>query len=312
MRFAAGLDGGGSKTALCCMDAGGSVVWRDSFGQLNINGMDRLAVGETLAGVAACIAELQNRGACCAGMTIATAGVSNPDCHSVIEAGLRAAGYQGPFNLRGDHEAALRGAVGEVGLVLIAGTGSICFGRNAQGQTARAGGWGYLLDDEGGGYALGRDILKAVLRALDGRANPTAMAAAVYRQFSAKEPEDLIRVAYDPILGKASIAGLAPLLQEAVDKGDAAAAGIAENAALQLSALCAAVVDKLRLGQTILALSGGVLTGVIALREALETRLRAEFPLLRVIAPQHDAAWGAADLSRETYLVNSPDTNISL
>ena len=306
MRFTAGLDGGGSKTALCCMDSRGSVICRDSFGQLNINGMDRLAIGKTLADVAVRIAEMQSRGGTCAGMTIATAGISNPDCRSIIETGLRAAGYLGLFDLRGDHEAALRGAVGKVGLVLIAGTGSICFGRNTQGQTDRAGGWGYLLDDEGGGYALGRDILRAVLRARDGRAAPTALAEAVYRHFSAKEPEDLIRVAYDPVLGKGSIAGLAPLLQDAADKGDAGAKNIISHAALQLACLCAAVIDKLQLDQSVLALSGGVLSGIRALTEALETRLGEKYPLLRVIPPLHDAAWGAADLSRETY----PESNL--
>lgn len=306
-RFVAGLDGGGSKTALCCMDAVGNIICRDHFGQLNINGMDRPAIHKTLADAAGCIAELQSSGSACAGMTIATAGISNPECRGIIETGLRKAGYPGPFDLKGDHEAALRGAVGRVGLVLIAGTGSICFGRSAQGQTARCGGWGYLLDDEGGGYALGRDILKAVLRAADGRAKPTALTPAVYRQISAERPEDLIRAAYDPIQGKQNIAGLAPLLQEAIDGGDAAAIAIAEHAAVELAAMCAAVVDKLQLSDSVLALSGGVLSNISALREALEIRLHKKYPLLRVISPLHDAAWGAADLAREAYLENSPE-----
>ena len=308
-RFAAGLDGGGSKTALCCIDGGGNIICRDSFGQMNINGMDRPAVNKTLADAAGRIAEMQSSGAACAGMTIATAGISNPECHSIIETGLRAAGYRGSFDLRGDHEAALHGAVGRVGLVLIAGTGSICFGRDEGGRTARAGGWGYLLDDEGGGYALGRDILKAVLRAADGRAKPTALTGAVYRQFSVQMPEDLIRVAYDPALGKANIAGLAPLLQEAADDGDAAAKGIADHAAAELAALCAAVVDKLQLSQSVLAFSGSILTNIMALREDLEIRIKQKYPLLRVISPLHDAAWGAADLARETYLEDSPEAN---
>ncbi len=306
-RFVVGLDGGGSKTALCCMDGGGSVICRDSFGQLNINGMDRPAIFQTLADAAGRVADLQSIGAACAGMTIATAGISNPECGGIIETGLRKAGYTGPFDLRGDHEAALRGAVGKAGLVLIAGTGSICFGRDAQGQTARCGGWGYLLDDEGGGFALGRDILKAVLRAADGRANETALTAMVYRHLSAKGPEDLIRAAYDPALGKANIAGLAPLLQEAAEGGDAAAMAVADHAASELTALCAAVVDKLRLSESVLALSGGVLGNIGALRQALEIRLRQKYPHLRVISPLHDAAWGAADLARETYLENSPE-----
>lgn len=300
--LAAGLDGGGSKTALCVMDGARQVRCRDSFGQLNVNGMDREAVFRTLAEAAGRLAQLAREGCPVAGLTIATAGISNPECLAIVSAGLKAGGYAGPIELRGDHEAALQGAVGGAGAVLIAGTGSICYGRAADGRSGRAGGWGYLLDDEGGGYALGRDILRAVLRAGDGRGPATALTEAVYGRLGAQEPSDLIRYAYDAVNGKANIAALAPLLQPAAAQGDRAAVHIVSAAAKELADVCAAVIDRLCLQEGELALMGGVLQNVAPLRSALKTALRARYPALRVIAPRQDAAWGAADLARQRFL----------
>ena len=303
-RFVAGLDGGGSKTALCCMDAQGCVLLEETFGPLNINGMDTRAIDQTLAEITDSISKVGGGLPSCAGMTIAAAGTSNSDCRGILSAGLLAAGYQGYFDLRGDHEAALQGAVGSVGAVLIAGTGSICFGRSAAGETARAGGWGYLLDDEGGGYAIGRDILKAVLRASDKRAGETALTAAVYERLHASRPEDLIQAAYSKESGKANIAGLAKLLQPAFLLGDAAAIRIMSRAAEELLMLCEAVIEELALSSQRLSLMGGVLDHIPALADLVRMKLNEKYPLLRVIAPLHNAAWGAADLARENYLNN--------
>ncbi len=300
-RFVAGLDGGGSKTALCCMDARGGVLLEGAFGPLNVHGTDPAAIARTLRDIVLALSSMDGGLPSCAGITVAAAGASNPVSGELIGAGLREAGYRGPFGQRGDHEAALRGAVGATGAVLIAGTGSICFGRNEAGETARSGGWGYLLDDEGGGYAIGRDILRAVLRAADGRAVETALTAAVYGRLRGARPEDLVRAAYAPS-GKAAVAGLAPLLEPACLAGDAAAKRILRRAAGELALLCGAVIGRLRLDGALLALTGGVLLNNAALAKAVRLELKKKHPLLRVTAPLRDAAWGAADLARETWL----------
>ncbi len=298
----AGLDGGGTSTGLCCMDAQGAVISTGAYGPLNVNGTDQEVLRSTLRDAVAHLARVEEQGDTLVGMTIATAGISNPRCRDILQEGLRAAGYAGPLDLRGDQEAALRGAVGPVGAVLIAGTGSICHGRNAAGHTARAGGWGYLLDDAGSGYALGRDILRAVLRAQDGREAPTVLSDMVKAHLGVNSPGELVGKAYDTENGKATIASLAPLLEQAWDQGDPAAQRITAHAAEELAQLCTAVLNRLSLQAGTLALAGGVLLHTPALQQAVKQILRQSFPELQVISPRRDAAWGAADLAREHYL----------
>ncbi len=300
--FAAGLDGGGSKTALCCMDGAGNILDEGSFGPLNINAMDLQAIGQTLKDVAARLKALEQEGRALKGITIATAGISNSQCRDILQTGLTDAGCDSPFDLKGDQEAALRGAVGKVGAVLIAGTGAICYGQNQKGAQARAGGWGYLLDDEGGGYSLGRDILRAVLRMEDGRGQPTRLKDLVYAQPGVQAAGGIIPYAYDPVEGKAHIACLSRLLPPALQMGDQAALAIARRAAEELFAQARAVITKLGLDTQQLALAGSVLTLVAPIREDVAARLKAAFLQLSIIKPKKDAAWGAADMARETFL----------
>lgn len=301
-RFVAGLDGGGTKTTLCCLDGAGQVVYEGSFGPMNINSPDRGAVLAALAAIARQILSLEAMGRACAGLVVAAAGTSHPDARDFIGEGLKQGGYRGPFTLQGDHEAALRGAVGPEGAILIAGTGAICYGRRADGHTARAGGWGYLLGDEGGGYALGREMLGAILRAEDGRGQPTRLKELVFEARGLRDPGDIIRFAYDQEQGKAKVAGLAELLPRALKMGDGTAKDIARKAADDLFSLCEAVLARLALQEGRLALMGGVLGNITCIREGLKARLAEGLPALQVLSPKHSAAWGAADLARELYL----------
>lgn len=298
----AGLDGGGTKTALCCLDGEGREVARAAFGPLNINSPQRDEALHTLTAVGAFLQELESQGHTLSGLVIASAGMSNPEAKEVICAGLLAGGCRAPVHLMGDHEAALYGAVGKVGAVLIAGTGSICFGQNAKGQSARAGGWGYLLDDEGAGYAIGRDMMKAALRALDGRGQPTIISGLLAEHRGLNTPQEMVAFAYDPERGKSNFAGLSELLMEALGSEDAAALAIVEKAASELLLLCETVLGKLGLEQSVLALSGGILNNIPPIRARLTGLLAEACPLLNVIHPRQDAAWGAAELAGELYL----------
>lgn len=302
MRYAAGLDGGGSKTALCCLDKEGNCLFEKRFGSLNINGAEVSKIRQTIRDVIKALDEFGHGLDDCAGLVIATAGISNPTAHQTIQTALSLAGFSGNFMLQGDQEAALRGAVGQTGAILIAGTGSICFGKSAAGISHRAGGWGYLVDDEGSGYALGRDMLKAVFRAYDGRSEKTALTEAILSHFGEDSISSLVRIVYEPMNSKTNIAGLTSLLQPAVDRGDMQAAMIALRAGDELMKLCSAVIDKLQLQRSSLALCGGVLENIPAAAHALKQTLHHAYPDLKIIKAKQSAAWGAADLAREAYL----------
>ena len=127
------------------------------------------------------------------------------------------------------------------GIALISGTGSLAFGRAADGRTARAGGWGFLFGDEGSGYAIAMAGLRAAAQAADGRTAPTQLLDAILGHFHLDRPEALVSAVY-PIAGnRQPIAELAETVLDVAASGDAAAGKIVEEAARQLAAMVATV-----------------------------------------------------------------------
>ncbi len=296
--YAAGLDGGGTKTALEARSHDGTVLCRAAFGPMNVNGSTVETVQKSIADAMQFLDTHQGGLAACQSLCIGSAGVSNPDAVRVLTSAVRACGYKGPLRLVGDAETALAGALsGGEGAILIAGTGSICFGRAKNGQSMRTGGYGHLIDDEGSGYALGRDALAAVVRAHDTRIAETALTGLVLGALQADTIMELVRFTYAETTGKKDIAALAPLVDTAAEMGDAAAKAIVQKAGNELFALCAPVLHALHLESARLALCGSILTKSAAVRAALCARLASDFPLLCCTAPEQDAASGAALLA---------------
>jgi N-acetylglucosamine kinase-like BadF-type ATPase len=145
-----------------------------------------------------------------------------------------------------DATIALSGALaGEPGIVVIAGTGSIAFGRNAQGRTARAGGWGYLFGDEGGGFWIAREALRAALGWEEGWGSPTALRAMLLDSSGARNMNDLMHRCYTPEFPRPRIAALSFLVTDAAEKGDPMAQEILSEAAGELARLARAVHSQL-------------------------------------------------------------------
>ncbi len=193
-----------------------------------------------------------------------------------------------------DAAIALSGALGgEPGIVIIAGTGSIAFGRNAQGRTARAGGWGYLFGDEGGGFWIVREAVRAALRWEEGWGSPTALRAMLLDSTGARNGNDLMHRCYTPEFSRARIASLATVVNSAAENGDPLALKILGQAAGELATLARAVRGQLfRSPEPVrCAYTGGVFRSRI-----LRTRFREslEFePGLVSTPPLHDPAAGA-------------------
>lgn len=141
---------------------------------------------------------------------------------------------------------ALAGATaGRPGIITIAGTGSIAFGRNAAGRTARAGGWGYIFGDEGGGFDLTRQALRAALRHEEGWGPPTALRKLLLEAAGASTANDLLHHFYTTEFPRPRVAGFARLVDQAAEDGDAVAQEILQTAAGQLAALAFAVRRQL-------------------------------------------------------------------
>ena len=167
---------------------------------------------------------------------------------------------------------ALQAAVGEApGIVIVSGTGSIAYGRDRAGHAARAGGWGYVLGDEGSGYWIGRLAMRAVVRAADGRGSPTSLTERLLAHFGAQRPDELLQTVYHASFRPAAFTALAAHVQQAREDGDLAAATILDRAAQELLEAASSVIAQLNLAKQEFAfvLSGGMFKAVPWLRSSL-------------------------------------------
>jgi N-acetylglucosamine kinase-like BadF-type ATPase len=145
-----------------------------------------------------------------------------------------------------DAAIALAGATaGEPGIIVIAGTGSIAFGRNAEGRTARAGGWGYLFGDEGGAFDIVRQALRASLRFEEGWGPPTSLRQALLDASGARDANELMHRFYTAEYPRSSVAGFAKLVDAAAEDGDSRAQEILRQASERLAEINAAVRSQL-------------------------------------------------------------------
>jgi N-acetylglucosamine kinase-like BadF-type ATPase len=193
------------------------------------------------------------------------------------------------------------GAPGQPGVVIISGTGSISYGRNADGVAARSGGWGYVLGDEGSGYWIGRAALRAVLREADERGPKTALTHMLLEHFGVGKAQSLIHEVYHTNLKPAAIGALARSVHSAYLQGDQAAIGILRAAANELESSAVSVARRLGLvvQEFTFILSGGIFRAVPWLEQELERRLPLAAPGSRVRLLDREPAWGAVAIALE-------------
>lgn len=288
----AGIDGGGTHTRLELRDENNRFLRRAEFGPFNINSIGEEAFRVLLRQVFAEIGDMSR----CQSIVFGAAGVSNPRVREVVEEELKRSGFTGIWKLCGDQEIALRGATDEPAVAVISGTGAICFGKNGAGETARSGGYGHLIDDGGSGYALGRDVLSAAVRAIDGRGTGTAILDAVYDRLGSTEPGQIVSFVYSPNTDKSMIAQFSHIALNLAEKGDETALEILETGAGELYELVAAVQRKLGLEGCPIAFLGGLIASDTIYRRVVARRLE---ELGTVIYPARDALWGAAQMAYE-------------
>ena len=289
--FIAGIDGGGTHTRIEVRDMENQLLRRGEFGPFNINSIGEQAFHALLREVFAWCGGMAN----CARLCVGAAGISNPKVAQILAQELESAGFTGKWYLCGDQEIALRGAMDGPGVVVIAGTGSICFGKNEAGLTARSGGYGHLIDDGGSGYALGRDIFSSAVRCLDGRVADSGILQAVCDRLGTG-PEGIVPFVYSPETDKAAIARFALIALEQAQQGDREALQILRREAGELARMVAAVQSRLKIPHCRIALLGGLITGENPYRQAVVDTLST---LGSVVSAQRNALWGAAQMAWE-------------
>ncbi|MFB3829014.1 MAG: N-acetylglucosamine kinase [Bryobacteraceae bacterium] len=246
MRLFLGVDGGQSSTTALIGAEDGRVLGAGSGGPCNHAGAEE-GRGKLARAVADSVGEACARArldpaavefeAACFGMS------GGPeDKGEILAAILRAR----KVIVTNDAVIALSGAAaGAPGIITIAGTGSIAFGRNAQGRTMRAGGWGYIYGDEGGGFDIARQALRAALRFEEGWGPETALRGAFLEAVGTKDANGILHLFYTPEWPRSRVARLAPLVDRLAEAGDTAAREVLERAAAELAGLAAAVRREL-------------------------------------------------------------------
>jgi N-acetylglucosamine kinase-like BadF-type ATPase len=246
-RLYLGIDGGQSSTIALIGDESGRVIGKGGGGPCNhVGAAERRAkffsaVGDSVR-VAAEQAGIKNSKdtvftGVCAGFSGGTA-----DKSPLLPELIRAEHYL----ITHDAHIALVGATaGGPGVITIAGTGSIAFGRNPEGVTARAGGWGYVFGDEGSAFDIVRQALRAILRHEEGWGPASSLTTAMLAATGAACGDELLHWCYTDKFPRERVAALAPLVDEAARAGDPVATEVLGAAAQSLATIAAAVRRQL-------------------------------------------------------------------
>ncbi|HZP49170.1 MAG TPA: BadF/BadG/BcrA/BcrD ATPase family protein [Vicinamibacterales bacterium] len=291
-----GIDAGGTKTVCLLADETGAVLSEGRGPGANLHTAGELGLEKVLHEVME--SAIGERAIALGAISVGMAGVDRDDEARTVRAIMRRLGQRTRVLVVNDALIALvAGARDAPGIVVIAGTGSIVYGRNAAGEAARAGGWGHMIGDEGSGYWIGKEALAAVMRAADGRGPSTELSGEILRHFGVDDVSRLPRLVYDREAPRVAVAELGPLVQRIAAAGDAVATRILERAAEELVLAAGSVASRLEMrGDSFtFFLSGGAFRVVPRLFDDLERRLVEVAPRSQVqpldVEPAVGAVW---------------------
>jgi N-acetylglucosamine kinase-like BadF-type ATPase len=241
-RLYLGVDGGQSSTTALIGDENGSILGRGTAGPCNHVGVAegptklRRVVRECLSNAGIDIDKVSFTSACF-GMSGGPA-----DKQILLSEIIRAA----RLLVTDDAVIALSGALGgEPGVVTIAGTGSISFGRDSEGRRGRAGGWGYVFGDEGGAFDIVRQALRAILRHEEGWGPTTLLRERLLEKTGENDANAVLHAFYTTAWPRSRVATLAPIVSSLAEAGDAVSRHVLEQAAHSLASFALAVRAEL-------------------------------------------------------------------
>jgi N-acetylglucosamine kinase-like BadF-type ATPase len=294
MRYVIGIDAGGTKTVGLLADETGQVLGEVRGGGANLQTHGELEVEKVFDD----LMESLRQGRTISAVGLGIAGVDRPHDEEVIRAILRRLGHRETARVVNDAAIALvAGAPERFGIVVLAGTGSIAYGVDRTGKTARSGGYGFLLADEGSGYWLGHQALRAAVRSADFRGPTTRLLPILFESLEVSSVSELIPRVYEKGLPKARIAALAPLVQRASEMGDGVAAALIESGAQELALTVRAVARQIDLSHAPfpVVLAGGAFKACPGMVDPLVKHL--DLPGARPSLLQVEPATGAVRLA---------------
>jgi len=291
-----GVDGGGTKTRAVLADEQGSHIAEAVGAGSAVHPSDVERSAGVIAGIVRDVLERAGQsGAQPRVLCVGVAGVGREPERQALWEALSDHRLADEVVVEPDFAIALDDAFGDgMGVLLVSGTGSSAFGRGPTGATARSGGWGPMIGDEGSGMWIGRRALSVVAAAADGREPATALSGAVLTALEVGNATELIPWA--ACASPATLATLAPVVFTVAAAGDQRADAIVSMAVEELSLHVRALARELfsdERASVPVALSGGLLQAGSPLRKRLEHRLKSAVPGARIHAGDVDAARGA-------------------
>jgi N-acetylglucosamine kinase-like BadF-type ATPase len=296
-----GIDGGGTKTA-CAVGDDNRLLASVTAGPSNIVRVGEMQARESLhrvvgqACVAAGIRPEQVSGTCVGG-----SGATRPELAAIVHA-ILAEILSSPIKVVGDMEIALEAAFKDgPGVMVIAGTGSMAYGRDDKGRTARAGGWGFEIGDEGSAHWIGRTAVSAALRASDRETQGVAVSAlgqALCKSWGVSTLLDLARAA-----NSVPSPNFAALFRSVVACDDDLAREVLGAAGRELAEIAALVIRRVfvddRGGLVRVAMTGSVFRHASLVRDAFYNELKELAPRAEVMAQVVDPVEGALHMARK-------------
>ena len=300
------MDGGGTKTKCILTDIDLKSIYETIGGPSNFLVIGTEKVSETILSlISDCITSQKISANDIDAIVLGTTGGGRRSDAEVLETQIiKDASQQSiainKIRVESDARIALEGAFfGKPGSILIAGTGSIMFGKDEAGEIHRVGGFGRFIGDEGSGYRIGRIGLNAVAHYFDGRAKSTKIADLLEQEFSISSSEELISEVYR---NNFNIAAVAPLVFEAAESGDKIAQRILEDEADELMLHISAM--KIKLDATLLKVSliGSLLTTANYFSYLFNEMVVRRFNDVKIKEAEHSPEFGAALLAKQLIL----------
>lgn len=295
MLWRIGIDGGGTKTAGVLISDAGEIVARSESGPSNFLSVGLDTAVKNIENVVYDLCLKKDLLPKEVKIAIGVAGAGRENDKLIITQGLSGRGWD--FILNSDAYIALMAATeGSDGIATIAGTGSIAYGVK-NGIESRAGGWGYLLGDEGSGYYIGRRAMIEACRSYDGRAISSKLTQVVLDYFACDNQDDFVQEIYEHPPIRQQIAGLTRKVADLASKeNDTLAISILNDAGRELALATVTVANKLGLTseEFPIGLIGGVFKAGDFVLQPFTEQVKASCPKANIGPCKHEPAVGAA------------------
>jgi glucosamine kinase len=298
-QYVIGIDGGGTKTQALLVGMDGAVVAECTGGPAQLQVMGPAQTARVLLDlIKECCSKVECPPQSLQRTVLGIAGAGRASDRTELSGALLSLGTKKKFpitniTIETDARIALEAAfAGGPGIVVIAGTGSIALYRTEDGKLLRAGGWGNVLGDEGGGYAIARDALSAVMRQYDGRGEKTLLTPKALEFFGVSSPEELITRVYH---NNADVAAFTPKVFEAVNERDRIAHLVSVKNANELVEIVRVLMMQVRPRMKLpVALMGGLLESDHVYSKMVREKVAHSLPQVVVQKPKFPPAFGAA------------------